>query len=621
MAGVGWGLRHPRWATGLAVAVVAGLCAAVAPAAARSDVGESATVAPFSCPGALADVPGEYIVYLAADATDDDIDDAIAAAEAPPTPPNVLPPAVSVDGGRVFRAVKAFVADDVDVDNMQAKIDKLKGLANVVSVVPNTFACLAGGAGNDAVQSPAPSGLDRIDQRAQPLSTTFTHFDYGTGVAVYVVDSGIEPISTEFATRVAGGHSTVGGSAQTDSLGHGTHVASVVGGQTYGVAKGATLIPVKTFDTSATTPMDRVVAGIDWTIGDHLAGEPAVANFSLTAPESGLHLAAERLIADGVTVVAAAGNQNNNACGFGPGGFAGVLTVGWSNPATDQRGFVSSTAASNFGSCIDLFAPGTAIPGAWPGVAGFGCAAGAASCTLSGTSMAAAHAAGAAAAALERIPTAAPAAVVEALVGTATSPATASLPVIGDRGAASPDRLLFLASFADLALTKRDSADPVSVLAPLAYTLTVANRGPDPAARVRLVDLLPAGVRFVEAVSGDPAVSCGENVGVVTCDTATLAVGGTVTVVVRIFTSSSAGTLANTATVRALDSLDVDPTNSTATETTTVVAAAGDRGPEPAPPIVRAGEGPQRAPAAGGSAEDPPRALATRRSPAGSPIP
>jgi subtilisin family serine protease len=161
-------------------------------------------------------------------------------------------------------------------------------------------------------QPGAPWGLDRVDQRALPLSTTYSYDTNGSGVDAYIVDSGIRSGHREFTGRIVRGMYVDFGDATgiEDCNGHGTHVAGTIGGTTFGVAKGASLIPVKVFACNGRTTTSAVIAGLDWIISDHTAGVPAVANMSLGGPASGaLDAAVNAVIADGVTVVVAAGNE------------------------------------------------------------------------------------------------------------------------------------------------------------------------------------------------------------------------------------------------------------------------------------------------------------------------
>ncbi|WP_411375770.1 S8 family serine peptidase [Arthrobacter sp. MPF02] len=274
-------------------------------------------------------------------------------------------------------------------------------------------------------QQSAPWGLDRIDQNALPLSGTFTPPSSGAGVNAYVVDSGVLAGHTEFGGRVAAGWTAVNdGRGSSDCNGHGTHVAGVVAGQTYGVAKAATVIPVRVLDCNGLGYMSDIIAGLDWIASHHAAGTPAVANLSLGGTASTMVDAAVRgIIADGVTTTVAAGNDAVDACNTSPARVPEALTIAASDSSDRQAKF------SNYGSCVDLYAPGVGITSALhssPTAAGTG----------SGTSMAAPHAAGAAAVLLARNPAATPAEITAELASTAT-PDTITNPSPG-----TPNRLL-----------------------------------------------------------------------------------------------------------------------------------------------------------------------------------
>ncbi len=284
------------------------------------------------------------------------------------------------------------------------------------------------------LQDSATWGVDRIDQAALPLSTTYTYpTAAGAGVIAYVVDSGVAP-HAEFGDRLTSGHTTVAdGNGTSDCNGHGTHVAGTVAGSTYGVAKKATVVPVRVLDCKGSGSLSGVIAGLDWIVGHHGAGVPAVANLSLGGGVSTtIDAAVRRVIDDGVTVAIAAGNSNTNACNTSPARLPAALTVG-ATEKTDRR-----ASFSNYGACLDLFAPGAGITSAWH-TGATAAAPGTATNTVSGTSMAAPHVAGAAALLLSTTPSLTPATVASSLTATATTGKVTSA------GAKSPNRLLFVA--------------------------------------------------------------------------------------------------------------------------------------------------------------------------------
>ena len=272
----------------------------------------------------------------------------------------------------------------------------------------------------------APWGLDRIDQRFAPLNGTYVSGGTGDGVAVYVVDTGIAHHG-DFGGRVAAGFDAVGdGRGTTDCNGHGTHVAGVIGGSTYGVAKSVALVPVRVLDCNGSGSLSTLIAGLDWVLRDHAdTPRPAVVNMSLGGDaSSALDAEVNLLIAAGLTPVVAAGNGNDDACKSSPARVPGALTVG-AMTETDQR-----AAFSNYGACVDVFAPGTNIVSDWY-------TSPTATAVASGTSAAAPFVAGVAALCLEKYPDASPAAVAQTIVSQAT------LDVLGAVGTGSPNRLLF----------------------------------------------------------------------------------------------------------------------------------------------------------------------------------
>jgi serine protease len=200
-------------------------------------------------------------------------------------------------------------------------------------------------------------GLDRINQANLPLDLLYSYEYTGLGVDVYVVDSGISAIHEEFGGRVSSGFSifpdTVG---SEDCHGHGTSVAGVIGSETYGVAKEVNLIPVRILNCTGSGSTADVLTGIEWMINDHDGSTPAVANMSIGRSFSAvMNSAVASAVADNISVVIAAGNFNRDACSYSPASEPLAITVGGINQAD---GKVSS---SNFGPCIDLFAPGTDI--------------------------------------------------------------------------------------------------------------------------------------------------------------------------------------------------------------------------------------------------------------------
>lgn len=241
----------------------------------------------------------------------------------------------------------------------------------------------------EATQSPATWGIDRIDQRALPLSNSYTYDFTGAGVTAYIIDTGILFSHSEFSGRATSGWDFVDNDSDaTDCNGHGTHVAGTVGGATYGVAKGVSLVALRVLNCSGSGTTSGVIAGINWVTEDHTTGK-AVANMSLGGGVStSLDTAVKNSIADGVVYAIAAGNSNRDACKFSPARVPEAITVG-ATTSTDAR-----ASYSNYGKCLDLFAPGSSITSAWY-------TSNTATNTISGTSMATPHVTGVAALYLE----------------------------------------------------------------------------------------------------------------------------------------------------------------------------------------------------------------------------
>lgn len=251
----------------------------------------------------------------------------------------------------------------------------------------------------DGAQSSPTWGLNRIDQRALPLDSTYNYVGDGSGVYAYIIDTGILTTHSEFGARATtGGFSAINdGKGTTDCNGHGTHVAGTVGGSTYGVAKNVNLVPVRVLDCNGSGTNIGVIAGIDWVASNRV--KPAVANLSLGGGLSAaLNSAIANLVVSGVTVVVAAGNNNANACNYSPASEPTAITVG-ATTITDAR-----ASYSNFGTCLDIFAPGSSITSSWYTST-------TAISTIGGTSMASPHVAGVAALFLSRNTSATPAGV------------------------------------------------------------------------------------------------------------------------------------------------------------------------------------------------------------------
>jgi formylglycine-generating enzyme required for sulfatase activity len=267
----------------------------------------------------------------------------------------------------------------------------------------------------DEGQSNPPWGLDRIDQRALPLNQFYFYDATGLDVRVYIIDTGIRISHEEFGGRASYGYDAVDGALPAgDCDGHGTHVAGIAGGATYGVAKNVQLIAVRVLDCDGWGTMGAVIEGVDW-VTQQKEAEPAipmVANMSLGVPGwvGGSRLvdkAVANSVAAGVTYVVAAGNQSWDACSFTPARSPEAITVG-ATIDKDQK-----AVYSNWGKCLDIFAPGSNVTSAWH-------TGDTAWTTHDGTSMAAPHVAGVAALYLQKHPDALPAAVASAIYANAT---------------------------------------------------------------------------------------------------------------------------------------------------------------------------------------------------------
>jgi subtilisin family serine protease len=372
-----------------------------------------------------------------------------------------------------------------------------------------------------ATQSPATWGIDRVDQRERPLDDSYTYGTDASGVTAYVIDTGIRITHAELGGRARHGFSATGGTAD-DCNGHGTHVAGTIGGATYGIAKGVQLVAVRVLDCDGRGSTEGVISGIDWVTANHSG--PSVANMSLGGGASpALDAAVAVSVDSGVTYAVAAGNESTDACSRSPAGEPSAITVG-ATTSTDTR-----SSFSNFGTCVDVFAPGSDITSAWID-------SDTSTRTISGTSMATPHVAGVAALYLAGSPTAQPAQVAAAIVDGATPGA------VVEPGNGSPDLLLF----------SQLSSEPPPVTEPPTATLTAPADGST-----------VGGTVLVTAIAADPDGSVARvrfalpGVGIVDDTTApyeaswdtSAAPNGTHTVRVRAFDDLGAVSEADTATV------------------------------------------------------------------------
>ena len=357
--------------------VMAGVLAACADSPTTSSPAAPSELAPQDAPAYSAGVaeqhiPGRFIVTLRADA------DARGVARAHGvTPDFVYGTVLNGFAGSISEAARSGLLRDARVERIEQD--------GVVT--------------KQGTQTGATWGLDRIDQRALPLNSTYNYSNTGSGVTAYIIDTGIDAGHAEFTGRISPAYFDAFSDGQNgnDCDGHGTHVAGTVGGTRYGVAKSVTLVRVRVLDCGGSGSWSGVIAGIDWAATHHTTG-PAVANLSLGGGASStVDAAVNRLIDDGVATAVAAGNGNQggraqDACKYSPARVPRAMTIG-ATTNTDTK-----TSWSNYGPCVDWFAPGSGITSAWIGNGTTETG------TISGTSMASPHVAGVAALYLQSNP-------------------------------------------------------------------------------------------------------------------------------------------------------------------------------------------------------------------------
>jgi subtilisin family serine protease len=358
-------------------------------------------------------IANHYIVVLDEDATGPDADFGAAAARADEV--ILRTPAARITHVYAY-ALRGFAAEMSEEEAIALSQDPDVRLVEEDSVVEAI-----------ATQTSAPWGLDRTDQRTRPLSGTYSYTSTGSGVNAYIIDTGIRRTHTQFGGRAFAGFDAIGdGRNGRDCNGHGTHVAGTVGGSTYGIAKSVRLFSVRVLSCSGSGTISGVIAGVDWVTRNHV--KPAVANMSLGGGAStSLDTAVRNSISAGVTYAVAAGNSNVNAANSSPARVGEAITVG-STTSTDAR-----SSFSNYGSIVDIFAPGSSIRSAWH-------TSDTATNTISGTSMATPHVAGVAARYLQNNRTASPATVRNAIVNAATTNRLTGIPT------GTANRLLFWSS-------------------------------------------------------------------------------------------------------------------------------------------------------------------------------
>lgn len=309
-------------------------------------------------------------------------------------------------GGKVLQTynavLKGFAIYLPDVAGT-AFVEAMKKNPKVVSVENDTIMKI-----DATTQSNPDWGLDRIDQKNLPLDSAYSYLQTGSGTTAYIVDTGILSTHQQFSGRVLSGYTAISdGNGTNDCHGHGTHVAGTVGGSTYGVAKNVSLVPIRILGCDGSGASSNVIAGLDWILKN--GKKPAVVNMSLGGEaNASLDSAVENLFNNGYVMVVAAGNSNTDACSSSPARVSKAITVA-ATDSTDTR-----ASYSNYGSCVDIFAPGSQINSSWIG-------SNTATKVLNGTSMATPHVVGVVAEMLQSTPTAAPQTISTNLLNQASS--------------------------------------------------------------------------------------------------------------------------------------------------------------------------------------------------------
>lgn len=371
-----------------------------APSTAPADAPDPGGSTLAAMPGG-AKIPGEYIVVFK-----DDVGDV----------PGLTQRLAAQHGGTVrftyTSALRGFAA------SMSAQAaDALANNPNVAYVEQDQVMTA------DATQTGATWGIDRVDQRNRPLSGTYTYATTASTVYAYIIDTGIYTSHTQFGGRAANVYDAFGGNGQ-DCNGHGTHVAGTVGSSTYGIAKSVRLRGLRVLNCSGSGSTSGIIAAVDWVRANRV--NPAVANMSLGGGySSSLNTAVTNLVNSGVFVAVAAGNSAANACNYSPASASGTITVAAST-SSDAR-----ASYSNYGGCVDLYAPGSSITSTWLNGG---------TNTINGTSMASPHVAGVAALYKATYGNASSSTIASWLINNATTN------VISGNVSGTPNRLLYKGS-------------------------------------------------------------------------------------------------------------------------------------------------------------------------------
>jgi serine protease len=337
---------------------------------------------------------------------------------------NVVNNAINFSNANLLETYSSSAIQGMLVNASEEQIAEILKNPNVDFVEQDQMMSITPLASADAVQNGAVWGLDRIDQRGLPLDNSYEYNFTGSNVTTYVIDTGVNINHNEFGGRASHGWDFVDNDNDaTDCNGHGTHVAGTVAGNSYGVAKNTKVVGVRVLSCTGSGSNSGVISGINWVANN--ASGPSVANMSLGGGAStATDNAVNNAVAAGVTFVVAAGNDNGDACTKSPARAANAITVG-STANNDAR-----SSFSNYGNCLDIYAPGSNIKSAWYNST-------TATKTISGTSMAAPHVAGVAALILQENPGFSPAQVTNELSNRSTKNA------VTDAKNGSPNELLY----------------------------------------------------------------------------------------------------------------------------------------------------------------------------------